>query len=111
MGLAFILMFLATDKPHNPMINAGAIVVTSLVKNRNKLADRFDYVSVDHSLILDDKLPNLQLLKPHEVQTLGNQCLTNIFCFKLPMGEHIHFCLFLCFSNIADLDAVFDENM
>lgn len=27
------------------MINAGAIVVTSLLKNDLKLADRFDYVS------------------------------------------------------------------
>ena len=33
------------DKPHNPMINAGAIVTVSLVKNSLRMADRLDYVS------------------------------------------------------------------
>ena len=32
-------------KPHNPMINAGAIVTTSLLKPKMQIADRFDYVS------------------------------------------------------------------
>ena len=32
-------------KPHNPMINAGAMVVVSLLKKNASLADRFDYVS------------------------------------------------------------------
>lgn len=38
------LLFLA-DKPHNPMINAGAIVTTSLLKPDLPMADRFDFVS------------------------------------------------------------------
>ena len=38
-------MLLLTDKPHNPMINAGAIVVSSLLKKDLNVADRFDYVS------------------------------------------------------------------
>ncbi|KAL4217873.1 hypothetical protein ACF0H5_022612 [Mactra antiquata] len=33
------------DKPHNPMINAGAIVVCSLLKQTYNLPDRFDYVA------------------------------------------------------------------
>ncbi|KAJ0023424.1 hypothetical protein NQD34_003323 [Periophthalmus magnuspinnatus] len=32
------------DKPHNPMVNAGAIVVSSLIKPCANKAERFDYV-------------------------------------------------------------------
>uniref|UniRef100_A0A1I7XPJ9 glutaminase n=1 Tax=Heterorhabditis bacteriophora TaxID=37862 RepID=A0A1I7XPJ9_HETBA len=32
------------NKPHNPMVNSGAIIVTSLIKNKVNMADRFDYV-------------------------------------------------------------------
>ncbi|KAM8754383.1 glutaminase liver isoform, mitochondrial-like isoform X1 [Acanthopagrus latus] len=32
------------DKPHNPMVNAGAIVVTSLIKPDANQAERFDFV-------------------------------------------------------------------
>ncbi|VDK72175.1 unnamed protein product [Onchocerca ochengi] len=31
-------------KPHNPLINAGAIIVTSLLKMEHKMADRYDFV-------------------------------------------------------------------
>uniref|UniRef100_A0A0N4UBR0 glutaminase n=1 Tax=Dracunculus medinensis TaxID=318479 RepID=A0A0N4UBR0_DRAME len=31
-------------KPHNPLINAGAIVVTSLLKSQYEMADRYDFV-------------------------------------------------------------------
>ncbi|VDN01362.1 unnamed protein product, partial [Thelazia callipaeda] len=31
-------------KPHNPMINAGAIIVTTLMKMGDKMADRYDFV-------------------------------------------------------------------
>ncbi|XP_053536711.1 glutaminase kidney isoform, mitochondrial isoform X8 [Ictalurus punctatus] len=32
------------DKPHNPMVNAGAIVCTSLIKQKAGNAEKFDYV-------------------------------------------------------------------
>ena len=35
-----------TDKPHNPLINAGALVVCSLLKQDMNPADRFDFVSI-----------------------------------------------------------------
>jgi hypothetical protein len=38
----------SSDKPHNPMVNSGAIVVSSLIKKDWNMADRFDYVSVLH---------------------------------------------------------------
>ncbi|GMT06281.1 hypothetical protein PENTCL1PPCAC_28455, partial [Pristionchus entomophagus] len=31
-------------KPHNPMINAGAIIVTSLIKTKWPMAERFDFI-------------------------------------------------------------------
>ncbi|XP_062247289.1 glutaminase kidney isoform, mitochondrial isoform X1 [Platichthys flesus] len=32
------------DKPHNPMVNAGAIVISSLMKPNSNKAERFDHV-------------------------------------------------------------------
>ncbi|XP_022535814.2 glutaminase kidney isoform, mitochondrial isoform X2 [Astyanax mexicanus] len=44
-GLRFNKLFLdEDDKPHNPMVNAGAIVCTSLIKQRASNAEKFDYV-------------------------------------------------------------------
>uniref|UniRef100_A0A3P9IYX1 glutaminase n=1 Tax=Oryzias latipes TaxID=8090 RepID=A0A3P9IYX1_ORYLA len=44
-GLRFNKLFLnEDDKPHNPMVNAGAIVCTSLLKQNVSNAERFDYV-------------------------------------------------------------------
>ncbi len=40
-----MILFFFSGKPHNPMINAGAIVTTSLLKPKLQMADRFDYVS------------------------------------------------------------------
>ncbi|XP_076159630.1 glutaminase kidney isoform, mitochondrial-like isoform X4 [Alosa pseudoharengus] len=44
-GLRFNKLFLnEEDKPHNPMVNAGAIVCTSLIKSGASNAEKFDYV-------------------------------------------------------------------
>lgn len=40
----------AQNKPHSPLINSGAIVATSLIKNKLNLADRFDHVSFSFAL-------------------------------------------------------------
>ncbi|WKX95920.1 hypothetical protein Q1695_012406 [Nippostrongylus brasiliensis] len=41
----------AKNKPHNPMVNSGAIIVTSLIKNTLNMADRFDYVITEYRKI------------------------------------------------------------
>ncbi|KAK0395019.1 hypothetical protein QR680_001068 [Steinernema hermaphroditum] len=41
----------ATNKPHNPMVNSGAIIVTSLIKNSENMADRFDYMLTQYRKI------------------------------------------------------------
>ncbi|KAF0026177.1 hypothetical protein F2P81_020914 [Scophthalmus maximus] len=44
-GLRFNKLFLNDeDQPHNPMVNAGAIVCTSLIKQSAGNAEKFDYV-------------------------------------------------------------------
>ncbi|KAL7865317.1 hypothetical protein SRHO_G00105640 [Serrasalmus rhombeus] len=44
-GLRFNKLFLnEEDKPHNPMVNAGAIVCTSVIKQKASNAEKFDYV-------------------------------------------------------------------
>ena len=45
-GQAFNELTLNKDgKPHNPLINSGAIMTTSLIKNKSSLAERFEYIT------------------------------------------------------------------
>jgi len=32
------------NRPHNPMVNSGAIIVSALIQNKMNMADRFDYM-------------------------------------------------------------------
>lgn len=41
----YLLRNNALGKPHNPMVNSGAIIITSLINNKLNLADRFDGVN------------------------------------------------------------------
>ncbi|XDV49168.1 hypothetical protein PO909_018469 [Leuciscus waleckii] len=44
-GLKFNKLFLdEEDKPHNPMVNAGAIVISSLIKPGSNKAEKFDFM-------------------------------------------------------------------
>uniref|UniRef100_A0AC34FE18 Glutaminase n=1 Tax=Panagrolaimus sp. ES5 TaxID=591445 RepID=A0AC34FE18_9BILA len=39
------------NKPHNPMVNSGAIIVSSLIKNSWNTADRFDHMLTEYRKI------------------------------------------------------------
>ena len=39
------IFFIISDKPHNPMINSGAILTAALIKSKLSAADKFDFVS------------------------------------------------------------------
>uniref|UniRef100_A0A914YRI9 glutaminase n=1 Tax=Panagrolaimus superbus TaxID=310955 RepID=A0A914YRI9_9BILA len=39
------------NKPHNPMVNSGAIIVSSLIKNTWNMADRFDHMLTEYRKI------------------------------------------------------------
>uniref|UniRef100_A0A915EFE4 glutaminase n=1 Tax=Ditylenchus dipsaci TaxID=166011 RepID=A0A915EFE4_9BILA len=41
----------SNHKPHNPMVNSGAIIVTSLIQHKSNMADRFDYVLTQYRKI------------------------------------------------------------
>ncbi len=55
LNIRLLQLYSLSDKPHNPMINAGAIVITSLLKNQLKLPDRFDFVSNTISSVFGGK--------------------------------------------------------
>nr|XP_002126124.1 glutaminase kidney isoform, mitochondrial-like [Ciona intestinalis] len=73
-GLYFNALNLNTeDKPHNPLINSGAIVVCSLIKPDQLLSERFEYVqkylrdmcadehvSFDNTVFLSEKQTSFQ---------------------------------------------------
>lgn len=45
-GEAFNVIKLdSTNRPHNPMINAGAIVTASMIKIGSRMADKFDFIN------------------------------------------------------------------
>uniref|UniRef100_A0A914ZBH1 glutaminase n=1 Tax=Panagrolaimus superbus TaxID=310955 RepID=A0A914ZBH1_9BILA len=41
----------SNNKPHNPMVNSGAIIVSSLIKNTWNTADRFDHMLTEYRKI------------------------------------------------------------
>uniref|UniRef100_A0A914W2S0 glutaminase n=1 Tax=Plectus sambesii TaxID=2011161 RepID=A0A914W2S0_9BILA len=42
------------NKPHNPMVNSGAIIVSCLMKSEWNMADRFDYVLSEYKKLAGD---------------------------------------------------------
>nr|XP_029133053.1 glutaminase kidney isoform, mitochondrial-like [Labrus bergylta] len=70
-GLRFNKLFLNDDdKPHNPMVNAGAIVCTSLIKQGASNAEKFDYV-----------MNFLKEMAGHEYVGFSNATLFSLQCF------------------------------
>ena len=58
-GRSFNEMALNQDGlPHNPMINSGAIMCTSLIKKQLDIADRFDYIMNQWTALTGGKRPN-----------------------------------------------------
>uniref|UniRef100_A0AAR2J0L7 glutaminase n=1 Tax=Pygocentrus nattereri TaxID=42514 RepID=A0AAR2J0L7_PYGNA len=56
-GLKFNMLSLdEDDKPHNPMVNAGAIVISSLIKvNRHSLTPSMEYVGFSNATFQSEK--------------------------------------------------------
>lgn len=44
-----MFLFLPAEKPHNPMVNSGSIMINALLQNLMKpemsLAEKFDYIN------------------------------------------------------------------
>jgi glutaminase A len=65
-----LLLEMETFKPHNPMINAGAIVSASLIQNHLSMADRFDFIARQYaSLAGKDKVDFLNTVYLSEMET------------------------------------------
>lgn len=56
-GESFNSIKLGPDlRPHNPMINLGAIVTSSMIKNHLSMGERFDFVQKQYSLMAGGEL-------------------------------------------------------
>uniref|UniRef100_A0A4W3JX86 glutaminase n=2 Tax=Callorhinchus milii TaxID=7868 RepID=A0A4W3JX86_CALMI len=77
-GLRFNKLFLnEEDKPHNPMVNAGAIVVTSLIKSERESGDRNFAIGY---YLKEKKLVILVILKIVLLFNIPKLCSIEVTC-------------------------------
>lgn len=89
------------NKPHNPLINSGALVTVSLLQTEKSMADRFDYVSSQYKKMAAGEFlgfNNSMYLAEREKQ--GDFALAHYMqenkCF--PAGAKLNETLDLCFQ-------------
>ena len=71
-------------RPHNPMINAGAIMSCSMVKPELEMADRFDYVMERWTALAGDRKPTFS----NSVYLSERQTADRNFALGYFMREH-----------------------
>ncbi|PIO58014.1 hypothetical protein TELCIR_20561, partial [Teladorsagia circumcincta] len=78
------------SKPHNPLINAGAIIVTSLIRNHLTMADRFDFVLNEYRKLAGGEHVGFNNATRDNCCSTGATCKirarSNVHGTSIPMG-------------------------
>lgn len=105
-GVSFNALTLNPDGlPHNPMINAGAIMSTSMIRAEEKMANRFEYIqSVWNQLIGNNKVSFNNSMYLSERETADRNWALGYFMKEknaFPEGTRLDNSLDLFFQNCS----------
>ncbi|KJH44033.1 glutaminase [Dictyocaulus viviparus] len=104
----------ANGKPHNPLINAGAIIVTSLIRNHLTMADRFDFVLNEYKKLAGGEhigFNNATLGLREELDLYFQLCSLETTCDTAAVmaatlangGKKFSYSYFLCFLLLSNI--------